>query len=60
MKNSTILLFLVALIYIVVTILCVPFLFNNGNYITVVTSALPVILIVTYIVKVLKIKKNDS
>ncbi len=47
MKNSIILSFLVGVIYIAAAICCLPF-FNNGN----VTTALPLILILAYIVKV--------
>ncbi|RIN21097.1 hypothetical protein [Staphylococcus succinus] len=60
MKIPIILSVVLGIIYIAVVILCVPFLFNNGNYITVVSAALPLILIIAYIVKIIKENKNDS
>ncbi|MCD8820249.1 hypothetical protein NQ035_02525 [Staphylococcus gallinarum] len=60
MKMSIILSIVLGIIYIAVVILCVPFLFNNGNLITVGSSALPLILITAYIVKIIKENKNDS
>ncbi|PNZ56783.1 hypothetical protein CD110_13260 [Staphylococcus casei] len=60
MKNSIILSFLVGVIYIAAAICCFPLLFNNGNYITVVTTALPLILIIVYIVKRIKDKRNNA
>ncbi len=55
MKNSIILSFLVGVIYIAAAICCLPF-FNNGN----VTTALPLILIIVYIVKRIKDKRNNA
>lgn len=60
MKMPIILSVILGIIYIAVVVICVPFLFNNGNYITVVSAALPLILIITYIVKIVKENKNDS
>ena len=60
MKMSIILSIVLGIIYIAVVILCVPFLFNNGNLITVGSSRLPLILITAYIVKIIKENKNDS
>lgn len=60
MKIPIILSVVLGIIYSTVVILCVPFLFNNGNYTTVVSAALPLILIIAYIVKIIKENKNDS
>ncbi|MBU0437555.1 hypothetical protein [Staphylococcus succinus] len=60
MKIPIILSVVLGIIYSAVVILCVPFLFSNGNYITVVSAALPLILIIAYIVKIIKENKNDS
>ncbi|PKI23122.1 hypothetical protein CW746_03570 [Staphylococcus succinus] len=60
MKIPIILSVVLGIIYSTVVILCVPFLFNDGNYITVISAALPLILIIAYIVKIVKENKNDS
>lgn len=60
MKMPIMLSVVLGIIYIAVVILCVPFLFNNGNYIIVISAALPLILIIAYIVKIVKENKNDS
>ncbi|MFQ3843240.1 hypothetical protein AABD41_01175 [Staphylococcus pseudoxylosus] len=60
MKMSIILSVVLGIVYSTVVILCVPLLFNNGNYITVISAALPLILIIAYIDKIVKENKNDS